>query len=89
MIKTTLPKPPPKPKPASDFAQWIAANPPPDLQALVRKAGERRAAELGVPFEPGNPDHAGYWHITEEEWRAYLDDMKRWQGERRDRFLRT
>jgi hypothetical protein len=35
-----------------DFAKWIKLDPPPDLQELVRRAGERYAQSLGVPFDP-------------------------------------
>jgi hypothetical protein len=38
------------------------------MQTLVRKAGERYAASLGVPYDPKNhPEHGGYPHITAEE----------------------
>ena len=56
----------------------------PDLQALVRKAGERRAAELGEKHDPANkPEHGGYPHITAEEWAAWDRANAEWQAQRR------
>jgi hypothetical protein len=41
---------------------------PPYLQALVRRAGERYARELGEVYDPRrNPEHGGYQHITPQE----------------------
>jgi hypothetical protein len=41
------------------YAEWIKRDPPPDLQELVRKAGQRRAAQLGEPYDIKNPAHGG------------------------------
>jgi hypothetical protein len=70
------------------YAEWIKTDPPPDLQALVRKAGERRAAELGELYDPKNPNHAGYPRITAEEWAQWDADNAAWQARRRDRYRR-
>jgi hypothetical protein len=44
------------------YEEWIKIEPPPDLQALVRRAGERRAKELAEVYDPKNPNH--------EPWRV-------------------
>ena len=72
-----------------DYARWLAANPAPDLQALVRLAGERYAASLGVPYDPTNPGHGGYQHITEAEWKHFDAAMAEWQARRRTRYGRS
>jgi len=53
----------------TDFAQWVAEHPPPDLQELVRA-------------------HGCYLDIPEDAWREYIQAMKDWQQERRDRYRR-
>jgi hypothetical protein len=55
---------------------------PPDLQALIDRAGRRRAAELGEvgevyvedPFKRP-PHQGGYPHITADEWAEYDRQM--------------
>jgi hypothetical protein len=32
--------------------------------------------------------HGGYWQIPNAAWGRYQDEMRRWQQERRDRWLR-
>jgi hypothetical protein len=70
------------------YEQWIKSDPPPDLQALIRKAHERRAAQLGEPYDPRYPNHGGYARITPEEWAQWDADNAAWQARRRDRFRR-
>src|SRR5260370_41768239 len=63
-----------------------SGDPPPDLQTLVRTAGERYAASLGVPYDQKNhPEHGGYPHITAQEWAQYDRDMAARQERRRAR----
>jgi hypothetical protein len=70
------------------YAEWIKSNPPPDLQELVRRAGERRAAQLGEVYDIKNPAHGGYPPITAQEWEAYDRDKAGWQLRRRERYQR-
>jgi len=66
---------------------------PPDLQALVERAGRRHAAAIGEECvkepldEKGNlkrpPHQGGYQHITAEEWAAYDAAMAAYQRRRR------
>jgi hypothetical protein len=35
-----------------DYARWFKDNPAPDLQAMVRLAGERYACSIGLPYDP-------------------------------------
>jgi hypothetical protein len=68
---------------------------PPDLQALVERAGRRYAASIGEEYveepldEKGNvirpPHQGGYPHITPEEWAEYDCAMAAWQAARRTR----
>ena len=53
----------------------------PDLQLLVRRAGQRYAASLGEPYEPAR--HGGYANITAEEWNAWDRANAEWQARRR------
>jgi hypothetical protein len=75
----------------SDFAHWLAQNPPPSLQELVDRAGRRHAAEIGEvyvedPFE--RPAHqGGYQHISEQEWKEYDRQTADWQARRRARQI--
>jgi hypothetical protein len=73
---------------SDDYARWLKDNPSPDLQELVRRAGERYAASLGVPYDPTNPEHGGYQHITEQEWKHFDAAMAEWQARRRLRYGR-
>jgi hypothetical protein len=64
-------------------------NPPPDLQALVERAGRRYAASIGEtyiedPFRRGRkaPHQGGYPHITAEEWAEYDRAMAAWHAAR-------
>jgi hypothetical protein len=72
----------------SDYARWLKDNPAPDLQELVRRAGERYARSLGEPFDPTNPEHGGYQHITPAEWEHFDKAMAEWQARRRTRYGR-
>jgi hypothetical protein len=54
----------------------------PDLQKLVRRAGERYAASLGEPYEPAR--RGGYIHIT--EWDAWDEANREWRERRRLRL---
>ena len=47
----------------------------------------RRAAELGVPYDPKKLEHGGYPHITAQEWEEYDRDMAAWQERRRARLV--
>jgi hypothetical protein len=59
----------------------------PDLQALVRRAGERYAASVGEKYDPqNNPKHGGYQHITAEEWVAWDAANRQFQQRRRGRL---
>jgi hypothetical protein len=76
----TAPKPEGAEAPTSD-------NPPPDLQALVERAGRQHAAAIGEqyvedPFKRP-PHQGGYQHITPEEWAEYDRTMAAWQAARR------
>ena len=55
-----------------DFTIWLRNNPPPDLQALIEKAGRRHAESIGEKYDPDPftrpPHQGGYQHITPEEW---------------------
>jgi hypothetical protein len=60
---------------------------PPYLQALVRRAGERYARELGEVYDPRrNPEHGGYQHITPQEWAEWDRLNAEWQARRRERY---
>jgi hypothetical protein len=81
------------PTPEEEAARKAGAVPagPPDLQALVDRAGRRRAAELGEqyiedPFRRAKeaPHQGGYPHITPEEWAEYDRAMADWQARRRE-----
>jgi hypothetical protein len=59
----------------------------PDLEALVDRAGRRRAAELGEvyvedPFKRP-PHQGGYPHITADEWAEYDRHMAEYHVMRR------
>ena len=73
------------------FADWLRANPAPDLQALVEQAGRRYAASIGERYEEDpfkRPAHqGGYQHITPEEWAEYDRAMAVWQGRQRSRHV--
>jgi hypothetical protein len=60
---------------------------PPDLQALIERAGRRRAAELGEEYveDPLKrpPHQGGYPHITADEWAEFDRQMAEWQARRR------
>jgi len=60
---------------------------PPDLQALVERAGRRYAAFIGEDYveEPFKrpPHQGGYPHITPEEWAEHDRAMAAWQAARR------
>jgi hypothetical protein len=63
---------------------------PPDLQALVERAGRRYAASIGEeyiedPFRRVReaPHQGGYQHITAAEWAEYDRAMAAWQERRR------
>jgi hypothetical protein len=73
----------------NDYAQWLKGNPAPDLPDMVRKAGERYAASRGVPYDPTNPEHGGYQHITPAEWATWDAAMADWQARRRARYGRA
>jgi hypothetical protein len=71
----------------SDFARWLAQNPPPNLQDLVDRAGRRHAASIGEvyvedPFKRP-PHQAGYQHISAQEWAEYDLATVEWQERRR------
>jgi hypothetical protein len=77
-------------EPGMPFEDYVEKDPPPDLQALVDRAGRRRAAELGEVYieDPREraekaPHQGGYPHITAEEWAAYEKAMAEWQQRRR------
>jgi hypothetical protein len=58
---------------------------PPDLQALVEKAGRRYAASIGEVYveDPFKRHQGGYQHITAEEWTEFdlrLADYRRSAG---------
>jgi hypothetical protein len=71
----------------SDFARWLAENPPPSLQDLVDRAGRRHAAEIGEAYEEdpfARPAHqGGFQWITEQEWQAYDAATEEWEARRR------
>jgi hypothetical protein len=71
---------------SDDFAQWLAANPEPDIGPLIRKAGMRRAAELGEAYDPYKQAHGGCPHITPEEWAEFDRAVRQWQRTRRERY---
>jgi len=60
------------------FAEFIKTDPPPDLQSLVRKAGERYAASLGVPYDPKNhPEHAATRTSPRKSGRSTIATWRR------------
>jgi hypothetical protein len=71
-----------------DFAKWLALDPPPDLQSVGRSRGRAHARSLGVPYDPKNPEHGGYQHITPEEWAQWDRDNAAWQALRRALYRR-
>ena len=62
-------------------------DPPPDLQALIERAGQRYAASIGEKYDENpftRPAHqGGYQHITAVEWAEYDRAMAAWQERRR------
>jgi len=80
------------PTPEEEAARKAGAAPtgPPDLQALIERAGRRYCASIGEeyvedPFPRGReaPHQGGYPHITAEEWAEYDRAMAAWQAARR------
>jgi hypothetical protein len=85
-----------------DYRHWVAAGcptpeqeaagareGPPDLQALIDRAGRRYAASIGEdyiedPFKQP-PHQGGYAHITPEEWAEFDRQTTEWQARRRAR----
>jgi hypothetical protein len=70
----------------------LRANPPPDLQALVERAGRRYAASIGEEYIEDAfrrmkeaPHQGGFQHITPQEWAAYDAALIDWQARRRVR----
>jgi hypothetical protein len=79
----------PTPEEAAARKEEAKATPtgPPDLQALVERAGRRYATSIGEeyvedPFKRP-PHQGGYPHITPEEWAEYDRAMAAWQAARR------
>jgi hypothetical protein len=62
-------------------------DPPPDLQALIERAGQRYAASIGEKYDENpftRPAHqGGHQHITAAEWAEYDRAMAAWQERRR------
>ena len=65
------------------FDAWLRANPAPNLQALVERAGRRYAASIGEDYDPLR--HAGYPRITPAEWAEFDRATAEWQARRRER----
>lgn len=61
---------------------------PPDLQALVERAGRRHIVEIGAVYVENplkRPQHQGaYQYITSEAWDEHDRMMAAWQEHRRD-----
>ena len=51
-------------------------------------AGERYARLRGATYDPLNPAHGGYQHITPEEWATFERAMAAWQLRYRYRIER-
>jgi hypothetical protein len=48
---------------SDDYAQWLKDNSVPDLQAMVRLAGERYFALSFTDFDPIRTLHAVWWRL--------------------------
>jgi hypothetical protein len=55
----------------------------PDLQELIERCGRRFAESVGEHFDPFNPRHGGYQHITASDWVEWDRQNAEYQAERR------
>jgi hypothetical protein len=78
----------------SDYADWLAQNPWPDLQDFVRKHGDyrRMPPEIWATFDRAsqlNMMRNGVFRLVRpEEWEAYDAAVAAWQAKRKARYGR-
>jgi hypothetical protein len=66
------------------WAEWLADNPPPDLQALVNEYG-RSEFELMQDRATSITVRGGFSDIPPEVWARFEAEMADWQYRRRHR----